>query len=762
MIDAAASRGTGTAGPPGAAGQPGTGDATRPDIDLQGLFAPRSIAVIGASPRSDLAPTVRQNLAVMGSPTRIHFVNPKYDRAWDQPCFPDLAALPEVPDAVLIALHPLRAAAATQQAADVGARAVLIPGGGVVEGGAAAAQMQREVRDIALRHGLAVIGPNCMGVVDLTTNSALYIGDVNPWLPRGGVAGIAQSGSVTDAFIHSGTRIGFSRIVGTGAEVVLDLCDFVAHSLDDPETHTIILFVEGFKRPERFLALADRALELGKPILAVKVGRSDQAQAAAVAHSGSIAGEDRVTDAALAAAGVVRCADLDELLEAAELHAGCRRMDRAVGRGRTGIVTVSTGEASLIADLAVETGLDLPPVPDAARAAILRDLPTMGYIGNPMDPWGAADEATCYPAVLRGFAESGAYDVLAIVHDFPYRSLPAEVEVARTVTGALIDATAADRDILPVYISLTSGEPTPEVQALLDAAGGVPLLRGAREAELAIAGRAWWERRRAERLADGPVRPTWPVLAADRTVYGHDPEAVDSDPLAQASAPAVPVAGRALSERDSLSLLRDAGVPVVDVLAAVDQAEAAEIATGLGDFPLALKLDAVGLAHKSDIGGVRLGLLGPAAVGAAARELLDIGHRAGLDVRGVLIQSMAAEGLELIVGMIRDPQFGPAVVVGFGGVFTEVLDDASISLAPLGRAQALRMLGSLRGAPLLAGARGRRAVDRDALAHLIVAVGRLAWERPDIAAIDLNPVVATPDGALAVDGLVVLAASPDV
>ncbi|MEA2538427.1 MAG: hypothetical protein QOF11_2661 [Chloroflexota bacterium] len=731
-------------------GQPGATDAPRPDIDLRPLFAPRSIAVVGASPRSDLAPTVRNNLAVMGSQTRIHFVNPKYDRAWDQPCFPDLAALPEVPDAVLIALNPVRAAAATQQAADVGARAVLIPGGGVVEGGPAAAQMQREVRAIAVRHGLALIGPNCMGMVDLTTNSALYIGDVNPWLPRGGVAGIAQSGSVTDAFIHSGTRIGFSRIVGSGAEVVLDVCDYLGHSLDDPETHTIILFVEGFKRPERFLALADRALELGKPILAVKVGRSEQAREASVAHSGSIAGEDRVTDAALAAAGVVRCADLDELLEAAELHAGCRRMGRDVGRGRTGVVTVSTGEASLIADLAQETGLDLPPVPDAARAAILSDLPTMGYIGNPIDPWGAADEATCYPAVLRGFAESGAYDVLAIVHDFPYRSLAGEVGVARSVTGALIEATADRPEILPVYISLTSGEPTPEVQALLDEAGGIPLLRGAREAELAIARRAWWEGRHARRQVDGPARPIWPALAADRTRWGREPATDDEPPRASD-------AGRALSERDSLALLRAAGVSVVDVHHAADPAGAGAIAARLGDIPLAVKLDAVALAHKSDIGGVRLGVVGGAAVRVAAGELLDAGRRAGLDVRGVLVEPMAVDGLELIVGSSRDPLFGPALVVGFGGVLTEILDDAAIGLAPLGRPAARRLLESLRGAPLLAGARGRPAVDREALVDLIVALGQLAWSRPDIVAIDLNPVIATSDGALAVDALVVLA-----
>ncbi len=724
--------------------------ATRPDIDLRPLFAPRSIAIVGASPRSDLAPTILNNLTVMGSSTRGYLVNPKYTEAWGQPCFADLAALPEVPDAVLIAVNPARATIVTQEAADLGVGAVLIPGGGVVEGGEAAARMQRDVRQIALRHGLAVLGPNCMGMVDWTTSSALYIGDVSPWLPRGGVAGIAQSGSVTDAFIHSGTRIGFSRIVGSGAEVVLDVCDYLAYSLDDPETHTIILFVEGFKRPERFLALADRALELGKPILAVKVGRSEQAQEAAVAHSGSIAGEDRVTDAALAAAGVIRCADLDELLESAELHAGCQRMGRSVGRGRTGVVTVSTGEASLIADLAAETGLDLPPVPDAARAAILGDLPTMGYIGNPIDPWGAADESVGYPAVFRGFAESGAYDVLAIVHDFPYRSLPGEVGVARTVSRALIEATADRPDILPVYISLTSGEPTPEVQAMLDAAGGIPLLRGAREAEVAIARRAWWEGRRAERRVDGPARPTWPALAMDRTRWGHDDSGIE--PAASAG-PSLTT----LTEFDSLAILRSAGIAVVDTWRASDPDAAAEVAASHGDGRLVVKLEADGLAHKSDIGGVRLDLVGADAVGHAAGEVIDLGRREGLDVRGVIVEPMVDPGIELIVGLIRDPLFGPAVLVGFGGIYAEVLDDVAIRLAPISSEDALAMLTSLRGASLLAGARGRPAIDRDAVAELIVALAGLGWERPDIAAVDLNPVVASASGAVAVDGLVVLA-----
>src|SRR3954451_5224451 len=411
-------------------------------IDLRPLFAPRSVAVVGASPRSWIAETVRDNLRTMGSATRCHFVNPNYRDLHGQPCYATLTDLPERPDVVLVALNPLRAAPVTEAASAAGVPAVIIPGGGVVEGGAAAAAMQDEVARIAREHHLALVGPNCMGVIDLTTNSAAYIGDVSPYLPRGGVAGIAQSGSVSDAFVHSGNRIGFSRIISCGPKVVPAVCDSLAFCRDDAHTTPVILFVEGFKRPDRFLALADHALDIGKPIMTVKVGRSDQAQAAAMAHSGSLAGETRVTDAALDAAGVIRCRDLDELLETAELVEGTRRTGRRVGRGRTGVVTVSTGEASLIADLVPRTGLDLPPVPDSARAGILEALPTMGYIGNPLDPWGAGEARETYGAVFESLAASDAYDVLVLVHDFPYRSLPSEVNTANEVTRALIAATA--------------------------------------------------------------------------------------------------------------------------------------------------------------------------------------------------------------------------------------------------------------------------------------------------------------------------------
>ncbi len=719
-------------------------------IDLRPLFAPRSVAVVGASPRSWIAETVRDNLRVMGSSTRCHFVNPNYQELHGQPCYASLEDLPERPDIAIVALNPLRAASVTQAAASAGVPAVIIPGGGVVEGGEAAAAMQADVARIAREHGLALVGPNCMGVIDLTSNAATYIGDVSPHLPRGGVAGIAQSGSVTDAFVHSGARVGFSRIISCGSEVVLDICDYLAYCLDDPQTSSVILFVEGFKRPERFLALADRALELGKPIMAVKVGRSAQAQTAAIAHTGSLAGEARVTDAALDAVGVIRCRDLDELLETAELVEGVRRTGRRVGRGRTGVVTVSTGEGSLIADLAPATGVDLPPIPEPARARILAALPTMGYIGNPLDPWGAADPPTAYGAAFESMAASGAYDVLVLVHDFPYRSAPSEVATANDVTLQLLAATRDRPEILPVYVSLTSGEPPPETKAVLDTAGGgAPLLRGAMEAFRAIAGVAGWERRGEHRRANGPKRAAWPDLAADRTSFGADPL-----PLGlRAGARGLP--SKPLPELESLELVRAAGIRTIEAVSVRDADEAVATARTL-DTSVALKLDATGLAHKSDVGGVALGLQGDDAVGEAAARLLETGRRSGLAVRGLLVEPMAAPGLELLLGMRRDPLFGPVVVAGLGGTLTEILDDVAIRLAPVDAAEAYAMLDDLRGARLLAGVRGGAAVDRGSVASMLVALGQLAVERPDVLEVDLNPVIASATGAVAVDALVVL------
>jgi acyl-CoA synthetase (NDP forming) len=294
-------------------------------------------------------------------------------------------------------------------------------------------------------------------------------------------------------------------------------------------------------------------------------------------------------------------------------------------------------------------------------------------------------------------------------------------------------------------VSLTSGEPPPETKDVLDAeGGGAPLLRGAVEAFTAIASLARWGHRRGERQISGPWRADWPARAADRTTYGLEPQ-----PEARLRP------RRVLSEIESLEMLGATGLPIVRALRAATP-DAAELAADSLGYPVVVKVDAEGHAHKSEVGGVRVGLADAAAVRGATIDLLALELGPDTAIRGVLIAEMIEGGVELIVGVERDEQFGPTVLVGLGGVLTEVLDDVALRLAPVPPAGALEMLDELRGTQLLRGFRGVPAVDSNAVRDLIVAVGRLAVARPDIAEIDLNPVIATEHGATIVDALVVL------
>ena len=468
---------------------------------------------------------MRDNLRVMDSETRCHFVNPKYEELHGQPCYPSLDALPERPDVAVVALNPLRAASVTEAAPRPACPRSIIPGGGVVEGGPAAAAMQAEVARIAREHGLALLGPNCMGVIDLDRQQRhLHRRRVALAAARRALPGSPSPARCTDAFVHSGIAIGFSRIISCGSEVVLDVATTWRIAWTTPRRARSSCSSRGSSGrngsspwPTARSSSASRSWRSRSAGATRRRRRRWPTPARSRARRGS-------TDAALDAAGVIRCRDLDELLETAELVEGVRRTGRRVGRGRTGVVTVSTGEASLIADLVPRTGVDLPPIPPPRGPTILAALPTMGYIGNPLDPWGAADPATAYGAAFEAMAASGAYDVLVLVHDFPYRSLASEVATANEVTGALLAATRERPAILPVYVSLTSGEPPPETKALLDGDGhGAPLLRGAVPAFRAIAAVARWERRHGRRRGR--------AVAARLAGAGGEPDLVRGRPV---------------------------------------------------------------------------------------------------------------------------------------------------------------------------------------------------------------------------------------
>jgi acetate---CoA ligase (ADP-forming) len=444
------------------------------------------------------------------------------------------------------------------------------------------------------------------------------------------------------------------------------------------------------------------------------------------------------------------CEDLDELLETAALASRVRRLGRRVGQGRTALVTVSTGEASLVADLAPRIGLDLAPIAPAAANAIRAAMPTLTHVANPLDPWGAGDYLPTYRTTFEALAASGAYDVVGLVHDFPFGAPPSETALAVALGAELVAATAEQPAVLPVFVSLTSGDAPPDVMTLLDEAGGIPIVRGIAAGLGAIPRLAWWERRSAIRRTNPPVRAGWPALAEDVPASGLDPgrapvEQPDGRP------------GRVVPERESLEILREAGLPVVASVAIegrdarVMAEPAADAADRLG-WPVAVKLDAPGLAHKSDEGGVILDVRSRTELESAIRRVLAAGR--GHDPVGVLIQPMAAKGIELIVGARRDAQFGPLVMVGMGGVLAEVFDDVILRIAPIDAGHARQMLDELRGARLLDGVRGRRGVNRQAVGEVIARLGEALEAHPSWHEVDLNPVIAGRD-AIAVDALIV-------
>ena len=471
--------------------------------------------------------------------------------------------------------------------------------------------MQREVAAIAREPGIALLGPNCMGLIDLNAPAATYIDDLPPNLRRGGTAAIAQSGSVTDAFVHAGTRIGWSRIISCGSEAVLDLCDHLAACLDDPATDSIVLFVEGFKRPERFLALADRALAEGKPILAVKVGRSSQAQGR----------RDRAQRQPRGRRSRHRRGPprrrRDPLRRSRRPDRGCRarRAGRAAPRPRGGEGPHGRRDRLDRRGLADRrpravdrawTCRRSPPPPARRSRAPSRPSPTSRTRSTHGAPTRARPPTA--PASRRIVA-SGAYDVVALVHDFPYRSQPGEVALAVELGAELVAATASAPEVLPVFVSLTSGDVTEEVEAQMDAAGGVPILRGTRNAFGAIARLAWWER--AACGARGQ-RPRSRALARDsrcaRPRYAHA-DAPTARPRQRRGPSRSGSRSSSCAPRACPWSRRKPSESTTRTRCSPRQRRRPNDSAGRSS----VKVDAPGFAHKTDAGGVPSGSATPPA-----------------------------------------------------------------------------------------------------------------------------------------------------
>ncbi len=683
------------------------------------LVAPASIAVVGASSSSFVGRVLCENLRTLGYSGRVYPVNPRYQEILGWRCYPSLEALPEPPEAVVSAVRIDLAPEVLRGAGKLGARAAVIPGGGFTETGERVLAVHREIGAAAAEFGMAVCGPNCMGVISPGRRAALYIGSIPASLLPGRVALVSQSGSVVEAAVNMGPRVGFSTLISCGNEAATTIGQYLQYLARDEETGAVILFVEGFRDPAGFVEGARALREAGKPLAVLQAGRSEEAGAAVTAHSGSLAGAPEVVAGLLHQLGAIGVDDLDELFEVAELL-GHGRLP--AGR-RLFVVTDSGGEANLIADHARRIGLDLPVPSDRLRERLQARWPHFAYIGNPIDPWGVdLDYETLYGQILEAAGDEDV-DVVAVALDkvTPWAGQN-EVELGLAAAKALILGTAGSR-AMPVFFTVHATGPAVESVRERLRAAGVPLLHGLRPALVAVR-RAWywqqWKPRSAVARGGGPTSLS------------------------------IGEPGPILSERASRDVLASYGVPVVPGRVARTSAEAVDAAEALG-FPVVMKADMPGMAHKLASGLLRTGVASRPDVGASFAALSARAASFGNAWDGLLVEATAS-GVELICGMRRDPLFGPVVLVGMGGSFAEILRDVAVRVCPPSREDLWEMLDECAAGRVLAAA----GVDPGPVTEVIAALSCLALDHADIEEIDVNPLFAGRDGAVAADALVVV------
>jgi len=670
------------------------------------MLGARSVAVVGASARPDSF-GARMIIEGLRSSARMHLVNPRYGRIDGVACAPSLAALDEPVDLVLLGVPDAALLDELQAAAAAGAR------GAVVFGSAHEPGLREELAATATAAGMALCGAGCMGFVNNAIGlRALGYLEPDP-LAHGGVSLITHSGSAFSTLLRANRGFGFRLAVSSGQELVTDTADYVDYALDDPQTTLIALLLETPRAAGRLRATLLRAAEQEVPVVILSVGHSPRGRAMVAAHSGALASDDVGWRAFCEQTAAIRVRDLAELCDTIELfEAGRRRRP-----GSRGIATVhdSGAERALCADLAHDLGVDFADLADSTLEAI-GDLLDEGLIAtNPLDLWGTgADTRELFTNCLRICAADPATAVTALAVD-----LVSEFDGDTAYPDAVIDVATHTDAPIAVLASVESAVDRDAANRLR--ARGVPVLVNARSGLAALG-----------HLAN------WPMTANTATAL------IDSDRQQRWSSR---LASPDWDPHEAFALLADYGIAVPASGVARDLDEVLAIAAAVG-YPVALKT--LGAEHKSDVGGVVLGIADHAALSGAYRSMTE---RLG---PAVSVHAMARPGVEVSVGVVRDENFGPLVIVAAGGTMIELLADRTVACPPISATGALDMLGSLRIAKLLGGWRGESPADVDALVDVVVGFSQLATELGDVLdAIEANPVIASPTGAIAVDALLI-------
>ncbi len=680
---------------------------------IQAMLEARSVALVGASARpGSLGARMIEEVTRSPSRPRTYLVNPRYADIGGVPCLPDLAAIPEPVDLALLAVPDSALEAQLGAAAEHRARSAVIFGSAYDPHGTHG--LRDRLAAVARDAGMAVCGAGCMGFVNVA-RGLRAIGYVEPDpLPAGPVALVTHSGSVFSALLRTRRGFGFTLAVSSGQELVTTAADYARYALTLPGTTVLALVLEAIRDGPGLRAALNDALAAGIPVILLSVGASAAGQALVAAHSGALAADGGAWEALAAAYGVHRVGDLAELADTLELFASGRRA--APG---TGIATVHDSglERAHTADLAAEAGVPFAPLAPATTARLAALLDDGLAPGNPLDVWGTGrDTEELFAGCLDALAADPSVGAVALAVD-----LVPEFDGDESYPRAVRTAAAATAKPVTILAGLPAA--IDQAAAAHLRASGIPVLEGTRTGLLALRHLLDHAERPVPPLAPGPPRTPRP---------------------GQPGPGPLPTGGPEL-----FALLREYAIAVPRTEPAATRAAALAAADAIG-YPVVLKTAEPGIAHKSDVGGVRLGL---ASRAETARAYDDLAARLG---PRVLVAQTAPAGPELALGLVRDPALGPLLVISAGGILIEIFAERVVLLPPVTRPAALEAVRRLRLAPVLAGARGQPAADMNAIAAAIEGLSNLALDLGDaIGALDINPLICGPHGALAVDALLI-------
>jgi acyl-CoA synthetase (NDP forming) len=699
---------------------------------LDRLLAPRSVAVVGATDRhGSYGAQALISLEAIGYPGQIWGVNPNRSEALGHPCVPSIADLPEPADAVVVAIPAAGVPSAIDQAGALGCGGAVVFSAGfgeVAEGMA----LQHELVAAAARHDLPVCGPNCNGIVAAHARSALWGDALMPREP-GAVALISQSGNVAVNALATRRGLRFHTVIASGNQAVLSAADYLELLAEQEGVRAVALYLEDDGGPRLCQGLAACA-DAAVAVVVLKIGSSAAGARAAAAHSAALAGDQRIFRSLIEEAGAVWARDVHELLEFSKTLSVPRV---APARDGLAIVTCSGGDSAQGADAAAQCGLDLPPLSAATSERLAQLLPSAATVANPLDYtamiWG---NAGALGSLVQTVGEDPAIGQVLVFYDQPAGMAGAVGESWAAVREGIIAGAAASP--VPTMVSATLPELLDDDAAWRFAQAGVPAAAGLRTGVRCAAGR--------RRAGGGPQSPR--AIAAVAAAASATAVASATSAAAVASADSADGEARWLSEHESKQLLRVGGIDVIAGRVVANEDDAALALRELGG-PIALKLSAAGVQHKSDIGGVELSLGHEAEVREAFGRLAALAS----EYRGaVLAEEMAAPGVELLIAA-RTEAVVPALVLGLGGIWTELLDDVAIVPLPADQPRIERALRSLRGARVLAGGRGRPPIDVAAVSRLAARVGELLLER-SLELIELNPVLVSTHRAVVADAAI--------